>query len=83
MSKYPTDLADLRFADVDFKRYLGFSDHTIGVDAAMIAFSRGARVIEKHFTLDKQMYGPDHSGSMTPSELAVLSRFRDNLAVAL
>jgi N,N'-diacetyllegionaminate synthase len=83
ISKYPTDLADLHFADVDFDRYLGFSDHTIGVDAAMIALSRGARIIEKHFTLDKQMYGPDHCGSMTPSELAVLSRFRDNLVVAL
>jgi N-acetylneuraminate synthase/N,N'-diacetyllegionaminate synthase len=83
ISKYPTDLADLHFGAVDFDRYLGFSDHTIGVDAAMIALARGARIIEKHFTLDKQMYGPDHSGSMTPSELAVLSRFRDNLEIAL
>lgn len=83
VSKYPTELADLRFAEVDFDRYVGFSDHTIGVDAAMIALSRGARIIEKHFTLDKHMYGPDHSGSMTPSELAVLGRFRDNLVVAL
>jgi N-acetylneuraminate synthase/N,N'-diacetyllegionaminate synthase len=83
ISKYPTDLADLHFANVDFDRYLGFSDHTIGVDAAMIAFARGAQVIEKHFTLDKDMYGPDHSGSMTPAELLVLSRFRDNLKVAL
>ena len=83
ISKYPTDLADLHLAAVDFDRYLGFSDHTVGVDAPMIAFARGAKVIEKHFTLDKDMYGPDHSGSMTPAELAVLSRFRDNLAVAL
>lgn len=83
VSKYPTELADLNLADVDFDRYLGFSDHTIGIDAPMIALSRGARVIEKHFTLDKQMYGPDHSGSMTPQELTALSRFRDNLAIAL
>ena len=83
VSRYPTELADLNLADVDFDRYLGFSDHTIGIDAPMIALSRGARVIEKHFTLDKQMYGPDHSGSMTPPELAALSRFRDNLAIAL
>jgi sialic acid synthase SpsE len=83
ISKYPTDLADLHFATVDFDRYLGFSDHTIGVDAAMIALARGAQVIEKHFTLDKEMYGPDHSGSMTPAELLVLSRFRDSLKVAL
>jgi sialic acid synthase SpsE len=83
VSKYPTELADLNLAEVDFTRYLGFSDHTIGIDAPMIALSRGARVIEKHFTLDKTMFGPDHSGSMTPAELAALSRFRDNLAVAL
>lgn len=83
VSKYPTEFADLHLAEVDFTRYLGFSDHTIGIDAPMMALSRGARVIEKHFTIDKDMYGPDHSGSMTPSELAALSRFRDNLAVAL
>lgn len=83
VSKYPTELADLRFGSVDFARYLGFSDHTIGIEASTIAFSRGARIIEKHFTVDKDMYGPDHSGSMTPVELAALSRFRDHLAAAL
>lgn len=83
ISKYPTELSDLHFGKVDFTRYAGFSDHTIGIDGAMIALSRGARIIEKHFTVDKAMYGPDHSGSMTPSELAALSRFRDSLAIAL
>jgi N-acetylneuraminate synthase/N,N'-diacetyllegionaminate synthase len=83
ISKYPTELADLHFARVNFDRYAGFSDHTIGTEAAMIALSRGARIVEKHFTVDKAMYGPDHSGSMTPSELAALSRFRDSLAQAL
>ncbi len=61
-----------KLGKVDFTRYAGFSDHTIGIDAAMAAFSRGARIIEKHFTLDKTMYGPDHAGSMTPDELAAL-----------
>lgn len=83
ISKYPTDLSELHFGNVDFKRYAGFSDHTIGTDAAMIALSRGALVLEKHFTLDKTMYGPDHSGSMTADELAELSRFRDCLGFAL
>jgi sialic acid synthase SpsE len=83
VSKYPTDMSDLHFGKVDFTRYAGFSDHTLGVDAAMIALSRGARIIEKHFTIDKTMYGPDHSGSMTPSELATLSRFKRSLASAL
>ena len=46
----------------------------------MAAFARGARIIEKHFTLDKAMYGPDQACSMTPKELADLARFRDRLA---
>jgi len=83
VSKYPTEMSDLHFGKVDFNRYAGFSDHTIGIDAPMIALSRGARIIEKHFTLDKTMYGPDHSGSMTPSELAALSQFQASLAKAL
>lgn len=83
VSKYPTPLTDLKLAAVDFTRYAGFSDHTIGIDAAIVALSRGARIIEKHFTLDKAMYGPDHAGSMTPTELTALCRFRDQLAEAL
>jgi sialic acid synthase SpsE len=83
VSKYPTEMFDLHFGKVDFARYAGFSDHTLGIDAAMIALSRGARIIEKHFTVDKAMYGPDHSGSMTPSELEALSQFRNNLVSAL
>jgi N-acetylneuraminate synthase/N,N'-diacetyllegionaminate synthase len=83
VSKYPTEMSDLHFGKVDFARYAGFSDHTIGIDAATIALSRGARVIEKHFTLDKSMHGPDHSGSMTPAELSALCRFGATLARAL
>jgi sialic acid synthase SpsE len=70
-------------SSIDFDRYAGFSDHTIGIAAAMAAFARGARIVEKHFTLDKEMYGPDHSGSMTPDELARLSDFRNALREAL
>jgi N-acetylneuraminate synthase/N,N'-diacetyllegionaminate synthase len=83
VSKYPTALSDLHLSRVDFSRYAGFSDHTIGNAAAMAALARGARIIEKHFTLDHRMYGPDHAGSMVPSELAELCRFRDLVAQAL
>ena len=83
VSKYPTPLSDLHLGQVDFGRYAGFSDHTIGIDAAIAALARGARIIEKHFTLDKSMYGPDHAGSMTPDELAAICRFRDSLAQAI
>jgi N-acetylneuraminate synthase/N,N'-diacetyllegionaminate synthase len=77
VAKYPAPLSDLKLGAVDFHRHAGFSDHTIGIDAAMMAFSRGARIVEKHFTLDKTTYGPDHSGSMTPDELQQLAQFRD------
>ncbi len=79
VSKYPTELGDVHLSLVDFERYAGFSDHTIGITAPAAAFARGARMIEKHFTLDKTMYGPDHTGSMTPSELRELHRIRTEL----
>jgi N,N'-diacetyllegionaminate synthase len=76
VSDYPTKLNDISFSNVDFSMYTGFSDHTIGIDAAKVAVSRGAQIIEKHFTLDKNSFGPDHSCSMTPNELKELDRFR-------
>lgn len=83
VSKYPTELSDLNFQCVDFGRYSGFSDHTIGIDAPCIAMARGARILEKHFTLDHQAHGPDHAGSMSPTELEQIVRFRNNLVCAL
>jgi N-acetylneuraminate synthase/N,N'-diacetyllegionaminate synthase len=83
ISKYPTSLSELHLSKVDFVRYAGFSDHTIGIEAPMAALARGARIIEKHFTLDKTMYGPDHEGSMTPVELRNLCQFRDAVALML
>lgn len=75
VSKYPTELEDLHFSDVDFDKYDGFSDHTVGLTAPILAISRGAKIIEKHFTLDKSMYGPDHTCSMTPKELTELCQY--------
>ena len=79
ISKYPTLLTDVNLQGVDFTKYAGFSDHTIGLTAAMAAMSRRARIIEKHFTLDRSMCGPDHKSSMTPEELNELNRFRNEL----
>ena len=81
--KYPTPLNDLNFSLVDFNEYDGFSDHTEGIEAATIAFAKGAKIIEKHFTLEKKMYGPDHAGSMTPDELKQLVTFKKNLHTCL
>lgn len=75
VSKYPTPLADVNLRTVDFSRYAGFSDHTIGITASVAAIALGARIIEKHFTLDKTFYGPDHEGSMNPEELVTLCKF--------
>ncbi|MBI5557300.1 MAG: N-acetylneuraminate synthase family protein [Deltaproteobacteria bacterium] len=69
ISKYPVPLNELHLSLVDFQKYIGFSDHSIGITAAFAAFARGCRIIEKHFTLDKGMVGPDHTCSMTPGEL--------------
>ena len=77
VSKYPTDLEDSHLSEVSFDRYAGFSDHSIGIVASIAACARGAGILEKHFTLDKTLYGPDHEGSMNPTELANISKFRD------
>ena len=84
--KYPTPLIDLQLQDVIFDQhssFAGFSDHTMGIAAPITAIARGAQIIEKHFTLDQSMYGPDHQGSMTPDELKQLSSFRDEISVCL
>ena len=60
---------------INFNTYSGFSDHTIGIESAKMAINLGAKIIEKHFTLDKNMFGPDHSGSMEPYELKQLVKY--------
>ncbi|QCO00400.1 hypothetical protein D3093_34720 (plasmid) [Azospirillum argentinense] len=83
IAQYPAPLESLRLERIDFSRYAGFSDHSIGTVAAKVACARGARILEKHFTADRSLYGPDHMGSMTPDELAELARFRDMARVCL
>ncbi len=80
VAKYPTLPEDLNFLAVDFNKYSGFSDHTIGIAAALVAVARGAKIIEKHFTLDKRMHGPDHAGSMEPHELKQLVELSQKFA---
>ena len=51
------------------KLNIGYSDHTKGIVAPLIAVSKGAKVIEKHFTLNKKMSGPDHAASLSPKRI--------------
>jgi N-acetylneuraminate synthase/N,N'-diacetyllegionaminate synthase len=76
VAKYPAPFADLKLASVDFEKYSGFSDHSEGTVAACASFVLGARILEKHMTMDKTAYGPDHACSMTPNELAAIHAFR-------
>ena len=70
-SDYPTKLSDVNLLALkDIKNKLkinvGYSDHTLGNETAIAAVAMGANVIEKHITLNKKMYGPDHAASMEP-----------------
>jgi len=77
VSKYPCPPEELRLGTIDFlrNRYnvpIGFSDHSIGIDAALAAVALGAQVIEKHFSLSRDLWGADHKVSMTPAEMKEL-----------
>ncbi|MCX5713760.1 MAG: N-acetylneuraminate synthase family protein, partial [Candidatus Omnitrophica bacterium] len=67
-----------------FKRcVIGFSDHSEGYEAACAAVALGAKIIEKHFTLDKHMWGPDHKASFNPGEFARLVKAVRNTELSL
>lgn len=71
----PPDSVNLRAMDTlaaSFGLEVGLSDHTTGIAVALAAVARGARVIEKHFTLDRSLPGPDHQASLLPDELTAL-----------
>jgi len=75
VSKYPCPPEDLRLGTINFfqKRYnipVGFSDHSLGIEAAIAAAGLGAVVIEKHFSLSRNLWGSDHKVSITPEEYA-------------
>ena len=77
VSAYPADPSDVNISVMDtlrnqFHCRVGYSDHTMGLECATAAAALGACVIEKHFTLDKNMPGPDHAASSTPAEFAAL-----------
>ncbi len=85
---YPTNFKDVNLlAMLTIKDKLGvqvgYSDHTLGVEVSVAAVGLGARVIEKHFTLNKNLPGPDHQASISPHELFNLVKMVRNVEVAL
>ena len=82
-TEYPTPMEDVNLkAMLHIQRELGlpigYSDHTLGIEVPIAAVALGATVIEKHFTLDKTLPGPDHKASLEPNELkAMISAIRN------
>jgi len=73
-TEYPTPMADvnlraMRTIRSALKVRVGYSDHTLGTEVSIAATALGATVVEKHFTLDRSMEGPDHAASLEPGEL--------------
>lgn len=66
-----------------FKCQVGYSDHTMGIEIPIAAVAMGAEIIEKHFTLDRKMEGPDHKASLEPQELKAMVDAIRNIEVAL
>ena len=62
---------------------IGYSDHTLGIEVPTAAVALGASVIEKHFTLDRNLPGPDHKASLEPNELKAMVKSIRNIEIAL
>ena len=87
-TEYPTPMRDVNLnAMLTIKNELGFkvgySDHTLGIEVAIAAVSLGATIIEKHFTLDRSMDGPDHRASLEPDELKDMIKAIRNIELAM
>ncbi len=87
-TEYPTPMEDVNLLAMnrireELKVRVGYSDHTRGIEVPVAATALGACVIEKHFTLDRSLPGPDHRASLIPSELKEMVRVIRNIDLAL
>ena len=86
---YPTPFEDVNLRAIKTIRhafpgiFVGYSDHTRGIETAIAAVAMGAGVIEKHFTLDKRLPGPDHQASLEPEELTAMVTGIRNMEISL
>jgi N-acetylneuraminate synthase len=88
VTAYPTPFAEVNLRAMDtlkaaFGLPVGFSDHTQGIAIAIAAVARGAAIVEKHFTLDRNLPGPDHQASLEPDELASMVQSIRQVEMAL
>ena len=88
-TQYPTPYCDVNLLAMKTLRKInptgmvGYSDHTVGIEVPSAAVALGAEIIEKHFTLDKTLPGPDHKASLDPVELAAMVNAIRNIEAAL
>lgn len=87
-TEYPTPMEDVNLRAMQtlgqaFNLAYGYSDHTSGIEVPIAAVALGASVIEKHFTLDKSLLGPDHKASLEPDELIAMVSAIRNIELAL
>ena len=87
-TEYPTPMCDVNLLAINtikekFKTAVGYSDHTQGIEVPIAAVAIGATVIEKHFTLDRGMEGPDHKASLEPNELKQMVIAIRNIELAI
>lgn len=85
---YPTPMRDVNLNAMKTLREhckcsVGYSDHTLGIEIPIAAVAMGAEVIEKHFTLDRNMKGPDHKASIEPDELKLMIQAVRNIELAM
>ena len=87
-TQYPTPMEDVNLKAMqtvsgNFGHPAGYSDHTLGIEVPIAAATLGAKVVEKHFTLDRNMEGPDHKASLEPQELSAMVQSIRNIEKAL
>jgi len=87
-TEYPTPMEDVNLTamlsiEKELGVKIGYSDHTLGIEVPIAAVAMGASVIEKHFTLDRNMEGPDHKASLEPDELTAMVTAIRNIELAL
>ena len=87
-TEYPTEMKDVNLLamnniQIKFSTKVGYSDHTLGTEVPIAAVALGAKIIEKHFTLDRTLPGPDQLASLEPNELKFMVDSIRNIELAI